>query len=191
MTLNQFFSPSERDLAAGISRGLESGDETFVVKAGPGIDFAKLKWNLLANAAAKHVGGLLDVRITDIMSKAWEKSQKLKEHLDKSAASPGESMLLPLATHTITSEHRPFIEVLRGGKQIARLEFAVSVALVVEGAVLRIANGAIQEVQTGEVRCKGALSCGPKVLIEKKLQPLSLPGSIVLGGQQQSSATAD
>ena len=190
MTLREFFLSPGQDLAKGVAQGMETGGDTVAVGEGGAADVRMLKWPVLSSAVSRHVGELLDVGISDILANAWNKSAALREQFEKSRQSPGESFLLPLAQHTIESEHKPSIEVLKNGKPVAKLVFTANIALTVEGAVLRIQNGEIREIQTGQVKGSGSLKCGGAVLVEKETQPIALPGRIVLREDAAARASA-
>lgn len=190
MTLREFFLSPGQDLAKGVARGIETGGDTVAVGIGGAADVRMLKWPVFSSAVSRHIGELLDVGIPDVLANAWNKSAAVHEHLEKSRQSPGESFLLPLAEHTIESEHTPSIEVLKNGKPVAKLAFTARVVLTVEGAVLRIQNGDIREIQTGQVKGSGTLKCGGAVLVEKETQAIPLPGRVVLREDTSAAASA-
>jgi hypothetical protein len=190
MTLREFFLSPGQDLAKGVAQGIETGGDTAAFGIGGAADVRMLKWPVFSSAVSRHIGELLDVGIPDVLANAWNKSAALREHFEKSRQSPGESFLLPLAEHTIESEHTPSIEVLKNGKPVAKLVFTARVALTVEGAVLRIQNGEIRDIQTGQVRGSGTLKCGGAVLVEKETQAIPLPGRVVLREDTSAAASA-
>jgi hypothetical protein len=59
-----------------------------------------------------------------------------------------------------------------------------------KGFVLRIQNGAIREVQTGQCEAKGTIKYGNLTIAEKKLQPIKLPLSIAIPGEEAPVADA-
>jgi len=133
---------------------------------------------MMPAALARQLAGLLDIGLGDILVGAWNTSYGLRQHIEKSAKSPGKDVFLQLAEHKISSTHKPYIGLLKDGREVARLPFAVSLELVVQGAVVRILDGTIQEVQTGKIKGKGTVKCGTAILVQKELQPIAIPGTV-------------
>jgi hypothetical protein len=183
VTLSQFFLPAP-DLSTRMADAL--ADEGVVVQAGGIGQFSKSGWRLLSGAAARQLAGLLDIGFVDVLVGAWNKSYALGQQLDKSANSPGKDFFLQLAEHKVTSKHEPYLALLKDGQEIGRLPFSVSLELVLQGAVLRIRDGAIQEVETGRIKGKGTVKCGGAILIEKEMQPISVPGTLAVGSMSAS-----
>src|SRR4029453_297844 len=113
----------------------------------------------MAGAVARSLKPLLQIDLADIFVAAWNKSGTLRQHLEKSAHSPGKEIFLQLAEHKIVSTHRPHVSLMKDGAEIARVEFEAAIELVLQGAVLRLLDGAIQDVQTGRVKGKGVGKC--------------------------------
>jgi len=178
VTLNEFFAPDAAALAGPIKTALT--DDTFCVKAGGLEKLAMLGWRMLPDTIAGHVGPLLDVGLDDILVGGWNKSQALRRCLAKSAQSPGKPVLVELAEHKVTSKHEPYLTLFQNGLEVARLKFSVSVELVLQGAVLRMLDGKIAEIQAGQIKGKGRVHCGRALLLEKELQPIAVPGTIRL-----------
>jgi len=63
------------------------------------------------------------------------------------------------------------------------LPFSISVELVLQGAVLRIRDGAVREVQTGQIKGKGVVKLAGATLIEKQLSPVNVPGTFEVGAE--------
>lgn len=101
--------------------------------------------------------------------------------LYKSKASPDETFFAGLAEHTINSEHRPFIEITIKGQPIRRIEFVARLFFKLNGFVLKIQKGDIKEIETGTCEIAGSVEYEGVKLAEKKLEPVSLPGSVIVG----------
>jgi hypothetical protein len=181
VTLSQFFLPAP-DLATRMADAL--ADEGVVVQAGgvkaPHI-FGGPGWRMLSSAAVQHIAGLLDISFVNVLVGAWNKSFAVGQQIEKSLKSPGKDLFLQLAEHKITSKHEPHLALLKDGQEIGRLPFSVSLELVLQGAVLRIRDGEIKEIETSRVKGKGSLKCAGATLIDKELQPISLPGTLAVG----------
>lgn len=173
-TLNDFFEPSAQELAARLKTAMSDGS-----LGGPDGGVGAVPGSgLFARAIANEVDKLLDVSLGDILVGGWNKSQALGEALRKSARSPGKEILLQLTEHRVSSTHKPYVSLVRNEHEIARIPFTVAVELVVQGAVLRIVDGAIREISTGQLKGKGSVKCGRAVLLEREMQAIPVPGTI-------------
>ena len=55
--------------------------------------------------------------------------------------------------------------------------------LVLQGAVLRIRDGRVREVQAGKIKSKGSVKLYGATLIEKELTTLTVPGTFEVGAE--------
>jgi hypothetical protein len=115
------------------------------------------------------------------MVKAWNKYRELLKYTDKEKYPPDVSVLVPLAEHTIKSEHKPYIEILINDKSVGKIDFNINISLTLKGIILKIRDGKIKEIQTGSCKGKGTIKCEDLVILEKETESFSLPGSINLG----------
>ena len=176
LTVNQLLLPPEAALANLVKDAI--ADEGMSLTGGGIKSFPMLGWRMMPAAVARHLAGLLDIELADILVGAWNKAHGLRQQIEKSVKTPGKEVFLQLAEHKITSTHQPYIALLKDGREIARLPFSVSLELVLQGAVVRILDGAIQEIQTGKIKGKGTVKCGGAILVEKELQPIAIPGTL-------------
>ena len=178
VTLSQFFLPAP-GLATRMADAL--ADEGFALQPGGVSRLPIPGWGMLSDAALRQIESLLNISIQDILVGAWNKSFTVGQQLEKSLKSPGKDIFQQLAEHKITSKHEPYLTLLKDGQEIGRLPFSVSLELVLQGAVLRIRDGEIKEIQTGRIKGKGTLKCGGATLVDKELQSISLPGQLAVG----------
>ena len=61
------------------------------------------------------------------------------------------------------------------------LEFTITLALKLEGVVLKVRGGKIREISAGRCRGKGTLECAGVALLQKETDPYELPGRVSLG----------
>jgi hypothetical protein len=121
---------------------------------------------------------LFNVPLPDVMVTSWKKVGGLQALLEKSRNAPEEVMYLELAQHSINSEHKPHIEMRIKDLPVKKIEFLVKLVFNLKGFVLKIKAGAIQEIQTGACEVKGTISYAGQVIVEKKLTPIKLPGTV-------------
>ena len=136
-----------------------------------------IKWVALP-ALTERVCELLEIKISDVFLASWKKMDELKKALDESEKNPKTTKYLGLAEHTIRSEHKPYIEARIEGLPAKKLEFLVKLSLTLKGFVLKVEKGDIVEIQTGRCEAEGKVSYKELTLVEKKLEPILLPGSI-------------
>jgi hypothetical protein len=178
LTLSSLLLPPEAELAASITRALD--DDGVSMAAGGGPHLSVSAFRLMAGALAQQLPGLLNIGLADVFVGAWNKSVAVRQQIDKSAKAPGKDQFLQLAEHKITSTHKPYVALMKGGRELARVPFEVSVEIVMQGAMLRILDGAIQEIQTGRVKGKGTVKCAGAILVDKEIQPVQIPGTIAV-----------
>jgi hypothetical protein len=176
ITLHQFFALKEDALSKiESSKGVETLKEKFLK------DIAGIKWPVAFSEIIKKVEDLLNISISDIMVAAWNKYRIFLKYTDREKYKPEETFFVPLAEHTIKSEHKPSIEILINDKLIGKINFDINIALTLKGFILKIQDGKIKEIKTGTCKGKGNVKLEDFVIMEKETESISLPGSINLG----------
>ena len=99
---------------------------------------------IVAKAVSEELAGLLDVSLVGIMLRAWSKYELVRKYL-----ASNETVLVPLLTHTIESTHEPSLDLTQANIVIKRVQFSVSLEIEVEGLVLKIGQGRIQQIEAG------------------------------------------
>jgi hypothetical protein len=179
-TLQQLFGLDKPGAAACIRAGLEEekareGLRKEAAKA-PGVH-----QTALAETAADKVPDLLNVKVIGILAGAWTKYELLKKYADRRDYPPEEIVLLPLAQHTVKSEHHPCIEILLNGSPVGKITFDVTVSLKLESFELKLQDGKIKAVDAGTVQGSGEISFYGVTLVKKELEPVTVHASIDLG----------
>ncbi len=163
-------------LGAGLDAGAESKEiKDAIASAAPGLPLGAV-----VDGVARAVRELLDVPVSDVLVGAWERARDLRAAIQKTRESADASELVPLLSHTITSEHRPYVEIVKDEVAIARLVFPVKLEFRLEGVVLRVRKGRISEILAGTVKVKATMKFGDFVVFEKALTPISIPGALAL-----------
>lgn len=104
------------------------------------------------------VSGLLDVNLADVMLGGWRKHAALTAAARRTRAAPGSRELVELATHRITSTHRPCIELLVDGHLVATLRLELTIELTIKALVAGVAHGDLVALHAGQCVTSGALS---------------------------------
>ena len=138
----------------------------------------KIKWTATMPDLAPKVCELLDIKIPDVLITAWKKIEEIQAIMEKSKKTPDETVYLELAQHTIKSEHKPSIDVKIKGATVKKIEMVIQLGFNLKGFLLKIQNGAITEMETGQCEAKGTIKYGGLTIAERKLAPIKLPFSI-------------
>jgi hypothetical protein len=141
-------------------------------------EIKSIKWTSTIPDLAPKVCELLDIKIPDVLIAAWKKVADIQAVLEKSKKTPDETVYLELAQHTINSEHKPSIDVKIKGATVKKIELIIQLGFNLKGFLLKIQNGAITEMQTGQCEAKGTIKYGSLPVAEKKLEPIKLPFAI-------------
>lgn len=131
---------------------------------------------------AEKVAELFEIPLPDIFLASWKKAESIKAVLDESRSAPETVMNTELGEHAINSVHRPHIEIRIQNKTVKKIEFALKMTFYLKGFVLKIQNGAIRGIQTGECEVKGKLEYKDLVIAEKKFSAITLPGALSFEG---------
>jgi len=121
---------------------------------------------------------LFEVPLPNILVTSWKKIGSVQAIVEKSKQSPDEVMYLELAQHSINCEQKPHLEMKIKELSVKKIEFLVKLLFNLKGFVLKVQNGAIQEIQSGACEVKGTVSYAGQVIVEKKLSPINLPGRL-------------
>lgn len=176
LTLRDFLLARTEDARQAIEQSDAGAKLKEAVGKLPGIE-----WGPVAKEIEAKIAEVLDVDIVGILLGGWKKYRQLQQYRDPTKYPPEETILLSLTEHSISSSHHPKIEILAERVLLARLEFTITLALKLEGIVLKVRGGKIREICAGRLRGKGTLACAGVALLEKETERLELPGRINLG----------
>ena len=160
---------------------MERNDPALLLREKISATMGKNGWAAASEEIYKKATDLLDISVVDVLLGAWSKYQALKKYLDKEKYPSTQSILVPLAEHTVKSEHSPHVEILVNDEPIGRIAFQIALTFTVRGAILIVQDGKIRGFKTGEIKGKGTLKCEGLLLLEQDFRPIPLPGSIDLG----------
>ena len=129
----------------------------------------------------KQLSEVLHIDIRALLLSVWGKSEEFGKFLNTENYPPDEIVLVPLAEHTVKSEHDPSLKSFVDQIPLGEIKFHVSVELVLKGVIIKIQDGKIMGGALGSCEGKGVITYGhDHVLIEKESEPWELPGSIDL-----------
>lgn len=139
---------------------------------------SKVTFQAALDAVVGGAHSLLNIRIEDILLLTWKKCLSLREYLDKEKYPPEKTSLVPIAEHTIRSEHHPYIEFMINEQPAGKITFCITVSLLAKGMILVIRDGRIWEIKTGECSARGTITCEGIPIAEKSSEVVPLPGAI-------------
>jgi hypothetical protein len=129
-------------------------------------------------AAVAH--GLLDLDLGGLVIAAWGKYADLTAAAKRTFATPDSSEVVELATHTITSTHRPFVELLVNDVHVATVRFELGVKFVVKGLLATVQHGRLVAVHAGDCDLTATLAAEGRQLAKRQAH-LQLPLLVRLG----------
>lgn len=102
-----------------------------------------------ADQVAVVANGLLDLDLGDLVVAGWRKQGQLAAAAERTAANPGTSEVVELATHRVSSAHHPSVELLVNDVQVATVTFDLEVEFVVKALVVTVRDGHLVSLHTG------------------------------------------
>jgi hypothetical protein len=93
--------------------------------------------------------GLLDLDLGDLVVAGWRKQGQLAAAAERTAANPGTSEVVELATHRVSSAHHPAVELLVNDVQVATVTFDLTIEFVVKALVVTVRDGHVVSLHTG------------------------------------------
>ncbi len=179
LTLDKFFATEGGFLPEQVSR-IEASDTLSALKKKLAAE-ARVKWPIAFGMILERLRDITNIKMLDIMTGAWKKYQVLLKYTDKEKYPPGESFLVPMAEHTIKSEHHPALEILVNGHKFDTIVLDISLSLALKGVMLKVQDARIMEVAIGSCTGKGTLKFKDLVIMQRETETVSFPGSIKLG----------
>ena len=184
MTLNSLFFSG-----AGETGALDDDSGLVDLKAELEQQLPTVSFKAVEKEIGSKIGEVLNTGIDDVLLASWKKYRGFQEYADPAKHPPEETILVPLAEHTIKSAHRPHVDLKIKDMQVASIELDVHLALKLEGVVLRVQDGKIRDVRAGSCQASGSLRCSVKskagakdlLNVKKETPKLQLAGAINLG----------
>lgn len=175
-TLRAFFLGPPSDWQARFIKTTESQQSASDVGRATGL--VDVDRRVMTNTVAEKLKDALDVRINDVLLSAWSQHRDLVSDLEKSRQLKGETILVPLADHTIRSTHHPSVEVMVNDRRVAAFKFNANLMMRIQRAVLKVEGGEVVGVESGVWHGVGQLKCGPVTLVEHETKEFALPKTL-------------
>jgi hypothetical protein len=124
---------------------------------------------------------LSDLSIPRLLVGGWTQYDKFRDYCDEKKHPPREHCVIPLFEHTISSTHRPVVELRIDGVPAGRVNFEVKLSITIESVSVVITNKRFMAAQLGAVEAKGEVKCEGVDILERKLGRFDLPGTLTFG----------
>jgi len=138
-----------------------------------------MPWGHLEETVCAKLSEQLNKDPLELISSAWEKYRVLADAAEQSKS--GETVFVPLAEHSITSELHPYVEIQVGPQVVKKIEFDVSLTFQLKGLVLKIESEKIKSVEAGSCEGNGEIQVKNVSIWKHDFKPVNLPGRVNLG----------
>jgi len=129
--------------------------------------------------AATTAAALLKVDLIDVLVRGWREYRDIVSAARRTLAAPLSTELVSMATHEVTLDQRPSVNILVDGQRVATLQLGLSIVFDVSGVLLGISGGRLAAVHSGRCDITGTLSVQGTDLLVKRA-PLELRGVLSL-----------
>jgi hypothetical protein len=136
-------------------------------------------WPHADRDVAEQVGHMLDIPLRDILIRAWNDNRMFDRYLNPQKYRADDTIVLTLADHTLTSEHRPRIEITLDGREVGHVQFQIRLTLTLKGVILKIRGGHIQEFSAGTAKGHLTVSCEGLKLYEADTATFEFPNVVL------------
>jgi hypothetical protein len=114
-------------------------------------------------SAAAELGGavanLLGLRLGDALVAAWRAHQALVTAARATIDKPLATELVQLATHRISTSHRPYIDITVNGATLATLHFELNLVFDIDSLLATVRRGRLVALGSGRCMVTGSLAC--------------------------------
>ena len=153
-------------------------------------DLAKQSWAAGVTAGfwpgvGKELVGMAEqvakMPLATILVGAWKRHKKFAQYREPQSP-PDKISRVPVATHHITSTHRPYIDITVNGRSEGKVSFELELDVAVDTGILTIQNGRFMRIEGGRLKVTGKLKCEGVVVAEKASRDFAWSDGMVLGG---------
>lgn len=126
------------------------------------------------------VDGLLDLDLGALVVAGWKKHAALTAAAEQTRIAPGTSAVVSLAEHTVSSTHKPYVDLLVREKRVARVQVELSVEVTVRGLAATVRGGRLVSLTGGGGEISARLVVEDRELAHRKARA-DLPLVVRLG----------
>lgn len=177
MTVRMVLLGSEKagvqDAMASNTRELGVGE--LVGKAVGGL--AAAGRDAVCDEVGRAADSLLELDISDVLATAWRKHADLRAAGRRTVENLGSEEIVELATHKITSTHRPYVDVFVDDVEITKVELELTLTFVLHGVLAVVWRGWLVKLRAGTCDVTAELTC-EGVRLARRSTSFSVPGTI-------------
>ncbi|AJT69488.1 hypothetical protein T261_7891 [Streptomyces lydicus] len=125
------------------------------------------------------VNDFLTMDLIDMLGAGWRKHSALKIAARRTRDAPDCEELVALASHHITSTHRPCVDLIIDEVKVGTLDLALTVDFYLNGVLAVVREGRLAALRSGECTVSGTLAIQDNTVASRNRR-LDLPGMIWL-----------
>jgi hypothetical protein len=118
--------------------------------------------------------GVLALDLGDLVVAGWRKQGQLAAAAERTAANPGTSELVELATHRVSSVHHPYVELLVNDVRVTTVNFELDLEFEIKALVATMRDGHLVSLHSGDCDLSATLTA-EGVRLASRRQQFSLP----------------
>ena len=118
--------------------------------------------------------GVLALDLGDLLVAGWRKQGQLAAAAERTAANPGTSELVELATHRVSSVHHPYVELLVNDVHVTTVNFELDLEFEVKALVATLRDGHLVSLHSGDCDLSATLTA-EDVRLASRHRQFSLP----------------
>ena len=112
--------------------------------------------------------GVLALDLGDLVVAGWRKQGELAAAAERTAANPGTSELVELATHRVSSVHHPYVELLVNDVRVTTVNFELDLEFEIKALVATVRDGHLVSLHSGDCDLSATLSAEPVRLASRR-----------------------
>ena len=138
-------------------------------------------WGDLSDEIKSRASELLNIPLQDLLIRAWRESGVLNKYINREEYDPEAVIFIELKEHTMTSNHKPYLDIEINQKSIGKINFEINLELTVQGIILKIQDAKIKQIRTGNMKATGTINCEGHEIGKKESEEVEFPGTLDLG----------
>lgn len=133
-----------------------------------------------ADQAVEHelagsIDSFLSLDVFDVAAGGWRRHAALTEAAHRTRATPGSEEVVAMASHEITSNHRPYVDVFMDGAKVGTLDIRLDLLFRISGLVTVVRDAHMVAVRSGQCELEARLTV-QQILLAERQGRLDLPG---------------
>ncbi|WLW58088.1 hypothetical protein [Streptomyces sp. YU58] len=167
--------PQCPDPADALAGPLHSGGATRGLLGGTRRPLTPAADQAVEHQLAGSINSFLSLGVFDVAVGGWRSHAALTDAAHRTRATPGSEEVVALASHEITSNHRPYIDVFMDGAKVGTLDIWLDLLFRISGLVTVVRDAHLVAIRSGECVLEARLAA-QQILLAQREGPLDLPG---------------